>query len=157
MDTDTGIEGYFVLVLPRFNTVSFYQASQGLIHARQAGSQLYTCTDRQTGRQAGICKTVSHTDFYSRFFAVVFYPFSHPVLPSVYLYPRLSSTAHPPQRSRLAVLTHTLFSPSLHTLLSFMILPQLPLSLPLGHLGFSLFHSFTLSDTQCGTEAGHLF
>ena len=28
MDTDTGIEGYVVLVLPRFNTVSCYQASR---------------------------------------------------------------------------------------------------------------------------------
>lgn len=46
MDTDTGIEGFVVF------GCTMFQASQGfffgfLMHARQTGSQLGTCTDRQ--------------------------------------------------------------------------------------------------------------
>lgn len=94
------------------------------IHARQAGSQLNTCTDRQTGKQA-IAKrypTLILLFFYSIAFPVVSYPFSHPVLPSVSLYPRLSSTARPPQRSHSGNADSHFslsLSLSLHTLSSF--------------------------------------
>ena len=64
------------------------------IHARQAGSQLNTCTDRQKDRR--LQNVIPHWVFLAS--AAVFYPISHPVLPSVRLYPRLSSPARHLQR-----------------------------------------------------------
>lgn len=122
------------------------------IHARQAGSQLNTCTDRQTGKQA-IAKrypTLILFFFLQYSLPCCFLSLLSPCSPICFFVP--SSFLDRPPSSVLSQRQCwlTLFSLSLslptHSLL-FLLLPQLLLSLPLGHLGLSLSLSLSLSHT----------